>query len=49
MIYYGGSLFRTTYLNPLELVIMIAMAFLVIPVATILKKYLKYKNLPNDV
>ena len=49
MIYYGGSLFRTTSLNITELLTMILIASLVIPASTILKKYLKYKNLPNDV
>ena len=49
MIYYGGSLFRTTYLNLKELLTMIFIAFMVIPASTILKKYLKIKNLPNDV
>jgi magnesium-transporting ATPase (P-type) len=49
LIYYGGSMFRTTTLNIKELLTMITMASLVIPVSVFLKKYLKYKNLPNDV
>ena len=49
MIYYGGSLFRTTALSLKELLVMISLSSLIIPVSTILKKYLKYNNLPNDV
>ena len=49
MIYYGGSLFRTTALSIKELLIMIIISSSVIPVSTILKIYLKAKNINNDV
>ena len=49
MIYYGGSLFRTTALSLKELLLMILIASMVIPVSTILKMYLKNKNINNDV
>lgn len=44
MIYFGGSLFRTTMLTLKEFLIMVLFAFTVIPACTILKKYLKKKN-----
>lgn len=44
MIYYGGSIFRTTTLNLKEFITMILFSFMVIPACTILKKYLKNKN-----
>ena len=49
MIYFGGSLFRTTSLNIKELFTMIFMASLVLPASLFLKKYLKIKNIVNDV
>ncbi len=44
LIYYGGSVFRTTGLRFHELEFMIMMAFLVIPIDWIRKFYLKTKN-----
>ena len=49
MIYYGGSLFRTTALNIKELFVMIFISSLIIPFSTLLKIYLKNKNVNNDV
>lgn len=49
LIYYGGSMFRTTSLSLKELLTMIILASTVIPVSSFLKYYLKYKNLNNDV
>ena len=49
LIYYGGSLFRTSSLTIKELFIMIMVAFLVIPASIIFKIYLKKNNLENDV
>lgn len=37
MIYYGGSIFRTTTLNLKEFITMILFSFMVIPACTILK------------
>ena len=44
LIYYGGSLFRTTGLTFKEFEIMILIAFSVIPVDFIRKAYLRYKG-----
>lgn len=49
MIYYGGKLFRTVPLTLKELVIMLFLASLVIPFCTILKIYLKRKNVKIGV
>ena len=49
LIYYGGSLFRTSFLTIQELFIMIIVASLVIPASIIFKMYLKKNNLENDV
>ena len=44
MIYYGGTLFRTNGLTLMEFVIMVIIAFTVIPVDMFRKLYLKVKN-----
>ncbi len=49
LIYYGGSVFRTTSLSFKELQVMIVMAFLVIPIDWTRKIILKKKNLNTGV
>ena len=47
MIYYGGTLFRTSGLNIKELLIMILLSFTVIPIDLLRKIYIKKKQLSN--
>lgn len=49
LIYFGGSMFRTTSLTLNELLVMILLSSTIIPVSSFLKYFLKYKNLNNDV
>lgn len=49
LIYFGGTVFRTTSLTFKELEMMILFAFLVIPIDWIRKLYLKKKNMNNGV
>lgn len=49
LIYFGGTVFRTTSLTFSELQIMILFAFLVIPIDWVRKLYLKKKNMNNGV
>ena len=49
LIYYGGSLFRTTGLNLNELFIMILLAFTVIPFDWLRKIYLRKKGIKDGV
>ena len=49
LIYFGGNLFRTSGLTLFELIIMIMIAFTVIPVDWLRKLYLKKRNLKYGV
>ena len=49
MIYYGGTLFRTSGLNIKELLIMILLSFTVIPIDLLRKIYIKKNNYQIDI
>ena len=49
LIYHGGSLFRTYGLTLKELIVVIILAFSVIPVDIIRKLYIKHKNYATSV
>ena len=48
IVYFGGSLFRTAGLPFRELLLVLALAFSVVPVDFLRKSYLKSRNLPRS-